>query len=69
MANSQTFIMIGLFDAMSVLVCAGPTQVILHVTVEAVDALVAIANSRVELLDPLHVPVIVFCAVPVGGLA
>ena len=68
-ANAQTGQMIGLFDAMSILIPACPSWVIPHVTVRAVDASVALVNPWIHPLDPLHVLVVVLTAVPVGGLA
>ena len=54
---------------MSVLIFACPARVILHLTVEAVTALIAIVNPGIQPLDPLHVLDIVLCAVPIGALA
>ena len=52
----------------SILVLACPTRVALHVAAGAVYSPITIVNSGVQLLDPLHVLVVLLSSVPVGVL-
>ena len=66
--KTQIAWMLATFYTMSVEVFACPTRVILHVPVWAIESFILSMDSKIELLDPLHILIILLSTVPAGVL-